>query len=85
MLTDEQLRKIMKLLLEEMLIGLSDESKATVKMLPSFVRAVPNGTGAFFCVCYNHLLPINGRFWFLFKNLEIFLHLIWAERIFEFF
>lgn len=40
------LRNVMSLLLKEFEHGLSKEgtSKATIKMLPSYVRGIPNGT-----------------------------------------
>lgn len=43
---DKSLRKLMDLLVIEMEKGLSQEesSKATVKMLPSYVRSLPNGS-----------------------------------------
>ena len=45
-MSDETLRRIKALLLKEMELGLQHQgtSKATVKMLPSFVRSTPNGT-----------------------------------------
>ncbi len=47
-LTNEKLREMMGLLLRDMEEGLSKEgyATATIKMLPSFVRSVPNGTEA---------------------------------------
>ena len=45
-ITDEQLRHLMHILEEEMGAGLSPvtHSKASVKMFPTYVRNIPNGT-----------------------------------------
>ena len=46
-LSDDDYRKVMQLMLENMERGLSKQTNdtATIKMFPTYVRAVPDGTG----------------------------------------
>jgi len=44
-LTNEQLSQIRDRLLEDLLKGLKSRKGSSLKMLPTFVRSIPNGLG----------------------------------------
>lgn len=62
-LTDDALLKVSSLLLQDFNNGLSKKNhdSATVKMFPTFVRDVPDGSGMLVYFVYN-LSPIKGDF-----------------------
>jgi len=76
-LSDEQLHSISDILLREMSKGLakSTNPNAKVKMIPSYVTSLPDGSGKFMCYkffrCIEMYFPMYWKmYWNVFRCIE---------------